>query len=216
MKRNAEPKLAFLKRVTLCAVLAQHLLAGFANAEALPRTQFTLLNPKADPALCSFASRPLPTLSCEGVAGWRIAVGFFDSATTVTITREGSNNLLVGPMDGRTVPIANVAIDGPRVAWRGLQRGKLFEPYAMILRVQVLNPKTGKTLVEPGLRQEPPKYSDILIIYHLGSEGVCQSLISMRRPIANSTCSHAIARRSGRDGALPRLNCSLKLVCCLS
>jgi hypothetical protein len=52
-------------------------------------------------------------------------------------------------MDGRTLQIANVAIDGPRVAWRGLQRGKLFEPYAVIVRVQVLAPKSGRAFVEP-------------------------------------------------------------------
>lgn len=162
-----------MKRVAVGAVLAQQLLIGFANAEALPRTQFTLLNPKADPALCSFASHPLQILSCEGVAGWRIAIGFLPSGSTVTITRKGSSTPVLEPMDGRTVQIANVAIDGPRVAWRGLQRGKLFEPYAVIVRVQVLDPKSGRAFVEPGLQSEPPKHSNVLIVYRLGSEGVC-------------------------------------------
>lgn len=157
------------------AVTTVFILASLAALPALAQgapssryTRVTLAQPQCRPA-----PAPVEGFSCAGPAGWTLNVGFPAFGTTLNFSREKGRVSAVSATDGRQVAIDGLAGKTTTIEWRGTTHGSVFEPYAAIIRVLVLDARQRQEMIEQGSPPPSARRAQILMVTRLGREGSC-------------------------------------------
>lgn len=159
------------RHAVVSTVLLAWLAASPALAQGAPSSRYTRVNIEQPP--CKSAPPPVEGFSCVGLAGWTLNVGFPAFGATLNFSRDKGRVSAVSPTDGRQVPIDGLAGKTTTIEWRGTTRGSVFEPYAAIIRVLVLNARQRQEMIEQGSPPPSARRAQILMVTRLGREGSC-------------------------------------------
>lgn len=121
---------------------------------------------------CRSAQPPVEGLTCAGLDGWRVLVGYPAIGASVEINRPGRPEM--NPTDGRSLAIEGLNAAVASVEWRGGIRGGRFAPRAAILRVVVLDPGQREEMIETGQPPAQPRRAQVLLVHRLTPEGACR------------------------------------------
>lgn len=122
---------------------------------------------------CRQGLGPAEGISCTGLAGWTVNIGFPAIGATLNFTHGRQRSLAGASGDGRLVAIDGLPGKATKVEWRGVVTNGVFEPYAVIIRVLVLDAAQRQVMIEDGSAAPGTKRSQILILTKLAGETSC-------------------------------------------
>ncbi len=123
---------------------------------------------------CALAKPPVEGMSCTGLAGWTLNIGYPAFGATINFSQGKALSVHHSPRDGKQVDVDDLAGKTTTIEWRGMMRGATFEPHAAIIRVLVQDAAQRQGMIEQGARLPAAKHAQILIVTRLGGEGSCQ------------------------------------------
>ncbi len=156
-------------------VVSTSLLAWLAASPALAEDADSSRYTRVDlgQPQCKAARAPVEGFSCSGVSGWTVNVGFPAFGATLSFSRDKGRVLAVSPTLGSEIPIDGLAGKTTTIEWRGTTHGSVFEPYAAITRVLVLDARQRLEMIEQGSPPPSARRTQILMVTRLGREGSC-------------------------------------------
>lgn len=197
-------KMRLAKWATMFAV------ACMTSSSATAEDQFVSRYTKVDLSSpdCKQAKGGAEGMSCKGLAGWILNVGYPAFGITFNFADEKGKRLSSTATQGRQVSINDLAGKSSTIEWRGAMRNGVFEPHAAILRVLVLDAAQTQSMIENGSQPALARPTQVLTVTRLGREG--SYLIAYVDAQANPK-SNDLAR-SAADSLGPSAKCPVAKV----
>lgn len=162
-------KTAPMKWATMFAVACVTTSSALAEDKFVSRyTKAGLSSPD-----CKQAKGGAEGMSCKGLAGWILNIGYPAFGVTINFTDDKGQRSATSPTQGRQVSFNDLAGRSSTIEWRGAIRNGVFEPHAAILRVLVLDAAQRQAMIETGSQPASASTTQILTVTRLGREGSC-------------------------------------------
>ncbi|WP_293863069.1 hypothetical protein [uncultured Alsobacter sp.] len=157
-----------LRKAALATIALLATTPVFGQARPETRyTRFDLAAPSCKPA------QQAEAFSCQGMAGWSIAVGYPAFGATLAFVSKDKPARVHQPADDRSVAIDGLAGPSTTVEWRGVVRNGTFQPYAAIVRILAVDAATRQAMIEAGAPPPSLKRAQVLLVTRLAAEGSC-------------------------------------------
>jgi hypothetical protein len=122
---------------------------------------------------CKQAKGGAEGMSCKGLAGWILNVGYPAFGVTINFANEKGQRASTTATQGRQVSVNDLASKSSTIEWRGAMRNGVFEPHAAIVRVLVFDAAQTQSMIEDGSQPASARPTQVLTVTRLGREGSC-------------------------------------------